>query len=75
MKGSVIFLIKCPGLDALNDLWEICENGSLAQLMHKAFITPELKKIYNIIDIKFTVSIKKADYLECWDSITTKGKF
>ncbi|ELT98437.1 hypothetical protein CAPTEDRAFT_205544 [Capitella teleta] len=37
--GSVVFYVECPSVEALDDLWELCQSGKLARMFQNAFVT------------------------------------
>ncbi|ELT91616.1 hypothetical protein CAPTEDRAFT_211634 [Capitella teleta] len=37
--GSVVFCVECPSVEALDDLWELCQSGKLARMFQNAFVT------------------------------------
>lgn len=74
-EGSVVFLVYCPTVEALEDLWVMCESGKLSAMFHKAFVTKSFLRRHRVKRISISVSMPYADYLDCRKYLLQQGEW
>ena len=63
--GSVVYLVSCPTVAALEDLWGMCQSGKLSVMFHEAFITEAFKRRHRVKAVKLSLTIRYDEYAEC----------
>ncbi|KAK3096203.1 hypothetical protein FSP39_024439 [Pinctada imbricata] len=60
--GSVIFVIRCRTVSALDDLWRMYKSGEIDKLFTKDFLTLKMKRKYGVSNVRLRAEIKLEEY-------------
>ena len=74
-KGSLIILIACPTLVALNDLWDLYRTGELAQTFQAPMENCMSLSQFNVKSVILSVTINEGDYQKCAEGLQKPDKF
>jgi len=67
--GSVVFRVMCPTLEALNDLWEICNGGKLRRLFVDTYVKEEHRG-----NVTINVSVNETEWQQCRQQLLPPGE-
>ena len=63
--GSVVFVISCPSVTSLDELWRMYVTGELSGVINDGFLTDGIRRKHKAYDVKLRVEISKEQYLRC----------
>lgn len=63
--GSIIFVISCPSVTSLDELWRMYVTGDLCRLVNDGFLTDSIRKNHQAYDVRLRVEISKEQYIRC----------
>ncbi|ELT98186.1 hypothetical protein CAPTEDRAFT_192039, partial [Capitella teleta] len=61
-EGSVVFCVECPSVEALDDLWELCQSGKLARMFQNAFVTDSFLQQHKVKSVSLRTAIHPSKY-------------
>lgn len=64
-EGSVVFIIACPSVRALEDLRALCEDESFAANLANAHEIENILQSHNATEISFTTTMDLYEYYRC----------
>lgn len=63
--GSIIFVISCPSVTSLDELWRMYVTGDLCRLVNDGFLTDSIRMRHQAYDVRLRVEISKEQYIRC----------
>ena len=60
--GSLVITVKCDSLDSLENLWEDYSSGHLGKAVQRCFVTEEILKELNLVELKLKTTILEEEY-------------
>ncbi|ELU13510.1 hypothetical protein CAPTEDRAFT_187038 [Capitella teleta] len=61
-EGSVVLDVECPSVEALDDLWELCQSGKLARMFQEAIVTDSFLQRHKVKSVSLCVAIHSTEY-------------
>ena len=68
-EGSVVFQVMCPTVEALDDLWCICNSGKLRDMFVEAYVGDELRS-----SVTVNVTVDEAEWRRCRQQLLPSGE-
>jgi hypothetical protein len=72
-EGSVVYYVLYPSVEALDDLWNMCESGQLSTMFHDSIAKRAFLRKHKIMKLTVHVKIHPEEYEECRKFLLAQG--